>query len=199
MSIVVKQSDGPMTEPILTVLMTVYNGEQYLKDAVASILNQTYRNFHFLILDNASTDNSREIISEFKDSRIELVELIENIGHTAALNRGLKLIDTPLVARMDADDISFKNRLELQINFLEENKDIDILGSWAIEFQLPLQGDPSLGRNSGPCSYWSYPPAKSLHQIAGHPWHGVRRTPRVRALGAKVAGWLPGRWVGRCR
>ena len=129
MSIIAEQSDGTMTEPILTVLMTVYNGEPYLKDAVSSILNQTYRNFHFLILDNASTDNSRKIIRKFKDARIELVELIENISHTAALNRGLKLIDTPLVARMDADDISINNRFEIQVAFMEKNPSVVLLGT----------------------------------------------------------------------
>ena len=118
-----------MTKPVLTVLMTVYNGEPYLKDAVSSIFNQTYRNFRFLILDNASTDNSREIIREFNDSRIDLVELIENIGQTAALNRGLKLIDTPLVARIDADDISFNNRLELQVAFMEKHPSVVLLGT----------------------------------------------------------------------
>ena len=89
-----------MTEPILTVLMSVHNGESYLKDAVTSMLNQTYRNFKFLVLDNASTDKSREIILEFKDSRIELVELPENIGLTKALNRGLKIIDFVVSLRM---------------------------------------------------------------------------------------------------
>ena len=118
-----------MTDPILTVLMIVYNGEQYLKDAVESILNQTYHNFRFLIIDNASTDNSREIIRKFKDARIELVELIENISHTAALNRGLKLIDTPLVARLDADDISFNKRLEIQVAFMEKNPSVALLST----------------------------------------------------------------------
>ena len=118
-----------MTEPILTVLMSVHNGEPYLKDAVTSIINQTYRNFKFLVLDNASTDMSRKIILEFKDSRIELVELPENIGLTKALNRGLKIIDTPLVARMDADDISFNNRLELQISFMKQYPSVALLGT----------------------------------------------------------------------
>jgi glycosyltransferase involved in cell wall biosynthesis len=97
--------------PELTVLMTVYNGEAYLRETIDSILNQTYKDFKFLILDNASTDSSREIIRSYNDPRIELAALPENIGQAAALNKGLDMIDTPLVARMDADDISLPHRL----------------------------------------------------------------------------------------
>ncbi|MFC1937085.1 glycosyltransferase family 2 protein [Chloroflexota bacterium] len=105
----------------MTVLMTVYNGEPYLYEAVASILAQTYRDFRFLILDNASTDNSRGVIRSFNDPRIKLVELPENIGLVAALNRGLEMIDTPFVARMDADDISLPTRLEKELNELQNS------------------------------------------------------------------------------
>jgi len=119
-----------MTDPILTVLMSVHNGEPYLKDAVSSILNQTYRNFKFLVLDNASTDKSQEIILEFKDSRIELVKLPENIGLAAALNRGIQMIDTPLIARMDADDVSLPKRFEKQVKFLNSNLEVAVVGSY---------------------------------------------------------------------
>lgn len=118
-----------MGEPILTVLMTVRNGEPYLHEAVASILNQTYNNFRFLILDNASTDNSRKVIRAFKDPRIDLVELPEDIGQTAALNRGLQTIDTPWIARMDADDVSLPQRLELQMAYLDRHPEVVLLGT----------------------------------------------------------------------
>ena len=126
---IAEQSDGTMTEPILTVLMSVYNGEPYLKDAVTSILNQTYSNFQFLIIDNASTDNSQEIIRDFKDSRIKLMEIPENNGLSPALNQGLEKIDTPLVARMDADDISINNRFEIQVAFMEKYPSVALLGT----------------------------------------------------------------------
>ena len=93
------------SEPRLTVLMTVYNGEPYIKDAVVSILNQTYSNFNFLILDNASIDDSIKIINSFNDPRIKIIELSSNIGQTEALNKGLKMIKSKYTARMDADDI----------------------------------------------------------------------------------------------
>ena len=115
--------------PELTVLMTVRNGEPYLHEAVQSILTQTFRDFRFLVLDNASTDNSREVIRGFNDGRIELVELPEDIGQTAALNRGLQMIETPWVARMDADDVSLPGRLEMQMSYLREHPGIVLLGT----------------------------------------------------------------------
>jgi len=120
--------------PNLTVLMTVYNGEDYLRETIESILNQTYRDFKFLILDNASTDSSREIIRSYNDPRIELVALPENIGQVAALNKGLDMIDTPLVARMDADDISMPRRFERQVAFMEAHPEIGVCGTFVKAF-----------------------------------------------------------------
>jgi len=118
----------------LTVLMTVFNGEPFLQDTIDSILNQTYSDFDFLIIDNASTDNSRAMIRTFNDPRILLVELQENIGQVAALNKGLAMIDTPFIARMDADDISYPDRFEKQIAFMEEHPEIGICGTYAKAF-----------------------------------------------------------------
>ncbi len=111
--------------------MTVHNGEPYLYEAVTSILNQTYHNFRFLILDNASTDNSCQIIRSFNDPRIDLIELPEDIGQVAALNKGLKMVNTPFVARMDADDISLPTRFEKEMNaMLNSNPEVAVVGSW---------------------------------------------------------------------
>lgn len=120
--------------------MTVRNGEPYLHEAVASILNQTYENFRFLILDNASTDNSRAVIRAFNDARIDLIELPEDIGQTAALNRGLRMIDTPWVARMDADDVSLPQRLELQMAYLDGHPRVVLLGTGVRVIGGPTQG-----------------------------------------------------------
>lgn len=119
-----------MAEPIVTVLMTVHNGEPYVREAVASILSQTHDSFRFLILDDASTDNTRQTIRSFKDSRIDLIEIRKNIGQTAALNRGLQLIDTPFVARIDADDVSLPQRLEKQISYMDRYPQVALLGTW---------------------------------------------------------------------
>lgn len=111
--------------------MTVRNGQPYLQEAAGSILNQTYTHFRFLILDNASTDESREIIRAFHDHRIDLVELPEDIGQTAALNRGLQMVDTPWVARMDADDVSLPQRLAFQMVYLERHPELVLMGTGA--------------------------------------------------------------------
>lgn len=118
-----------MNHTSITVLMTVRNGEPYISDAVSSILNQTYVGFRFLIVDNASIDNSVATIKSLHDSRIDIVELKENIGQTAALNHALEMIDTPWVARMDADDISLPSRLELQMAYIGSNPDVTLLGT----------------------------------------------------------------------
>jgi len=111
--------------------MTVKNGEPYVKEAVESILEQTYKDFHFLILDNASTDNTRNIIKSYRDPRFNLVELSSDIGQTNALNKGLAMIDTEYVARMDADDISLPHRFERQMAFLKKMPDVALLGTGA--------------------------------------------------------------------
>ncbi|MCP4147164.1 MAG: glycosyltransferase [bacterium] len=118
----------------LTVLMTVYNGEAYLRETVESVLKQTYKDFKILVVDNASTDSSREIIRTYNDKRIHLVELSENIGQVAALNKGLEMIDTKLVARMDADDINHPQRFQKQVATLEQNPEISICGTFATTF-----------------------------------------------------------------
>jgi glycosyltransferase involved in cell wall biosynthesis len=115
--------------------MTVYNGETYLRETIDSILGQSYRDFIFLILDNASTDGSREIINSYNDPRIRLEALKENIGQIGALNRGLDLVETQYVARIDADDISLPHRFERQIAFMDANPDIGISGTYAQAFE----------------------------------------------------------------
>ncbi|MCP4217272.1 MAG: glycosyltransferase [bacterium] len=118
----------------LTVLMTVYNGATYLPKTMESILEQSYRDFTFLIVDNASTDDSRNIIRSYNDYRVQLVELPENIGQVAALNKGLELIEDGYVARMDADDISLPDRFKRQVDFLDANPSIGICGTRATTF-----------------------------------------------------------------
>ena len=117
--------------PRVTVLMAVYNGERFLAEAVASILDQTFRDFEFLIVNDGSTDRSREIILSFGDPRIRLVDNPENIGLTRSLNRGLELAKGGLIARQDADDISLPERLEREIGFLDGNPKAAIVGSQA--------------------------------------------------------------------
>jgi glycosyltransferase involved in cell wall biosynthesis len=120
-----------ISNPKVTVLMSVYNGERFLQQAIDSILNQTYQDFEFLIIDDGSNDRSREIIQSHKDQRIRLIYNEENIGLTPSLNKGLELARGEYIARMDADDVSFPQRLEKQVEFLEHNPEVILLGAWA--------------------------------------------------------------------
>ncbi len=114
--------------------MSVFNAEDYLKDAVESILNQSYSNFKFIIFEDASTDNSLQILEDFeeKDQRIKLIKNTVNQGSKGFiinLNHGLEMADTEFIARMDADDISAPDRFEKQLDYLEKNKNIFMVGS----------------------------------------------------------------------
>ena len=119
-----------MSHPVLTVLMSVYNGEKFLEESIKSILNQTFENFEFLIYDDGSTDNSVRIINNCKDKRIHLVQNKQNRGLAANLNKGIKRARGKYIARMDDDDISLPNRLEEQYKFMESNRDIAVSGTW---------------------------------------------------------------------
>lgn len=120
--------------PIVTVLLPVYNGELYLKDAIDSILAQTFSNFVFLIINDGSTDRSEEIILSYTDNRIQYECNEHNLGLITTLNKGLQLINTKYVARMDADDISLPQRLEKQVAFLEAHSEVGVLGTWCQSF-----------------------------------------------------------------
>jgi len=116
-------------KPTITVLMTVYNGEKYLSEAIESILSQTYRNFEFLIIDDCSTDESANIIHSFSDERIIYQKNRTNIGQTKSLNKGIKLANGEYIARIDQDDESNNTRLEKQLSFMKKNN-CHVVGSW---------------------------------------------------------------------
>lgn len=125
-----------VTNPAISVLMPAYNAGGYLKKSIESILNQKFADFEFLIMDDGSTDGSREIISSYagSDGRIKQFSSDENLGIVYQLNRGIKLARGRYIARMDADDISLPGRLEKQFDFMEENPHIDISGTWMRTF-----------------------------------------------------------------
>ncbi len=109
--------------------MSVYNGEKYLREAIDSILGQTFKDFEFLIIDDGSTDSSVEIIRSYADPRIRLIQNEENIGLSRSLNKGLKLARGEYIARMDADDISLPRRLAAQVGLLDKQPDIGLVGT----------------------------------------------------------------------
>lgn len=118
-----------MQMPKVTVLMSVYNGEKFLREAMESILNQTFKDFEFIIINDGSTDSSRDIILSYNDLRIMLIDNEKNIGLTRSLNKGLRIVKGEYIARQDADDISFPKRLEKQVKFLNTHKDVGLVGS----------------------------------------------------------------------
>lgn len=118
-----------MRNPKVTVLMPVYDGARYLKQAINSILAQTYTNFELLIIDDASTDDSNRIIQSFKDERIRLVTHKTNHNLTKTLNEGLNLAVGKYIARMDQDDVSLPTRLAKQVTFLDNNSEVGIVGT----------------------------------------------------------------------
>ena len=116
----------------ISVLMTVYNDEKYLNKSIESILNQSFRGFEFIIINDGSTDSTTDILNYYSsiDSRIRVFHKT-NTGMTKALNFGLSISQGKYIARMDSDDISFPKRLEIEFEFLENNPDIDLIGGAA--------------------------------------------------------------------
>jgi Glycosyltransferases involved in cell wall biogenesis len=110
--------------------MSVYNTAEYLREAIESILNQTFTDFEFIIVNDCSTDKSEEIINSYHDRRIIYIKNEKNMGRAATPNRGLKICRGEFVARQDSDDISFPNRLKTEYDFLKKHPLIDICGSW---------------------------------------------------------------------
>jgi glycosyltransferase involved in cell wall biosynthesis len=119
--------------PLVTVLMPVYNAEAFLREAIDSILQQTLTKFEFLIIDDGSTDTSVSIIKSYADPRIHFIQNEKNLGISATLNRGIELAACELIARMDADDISYPERLQKQYDYFQTNKDVALLSTWARE------------------------------------------------------------------
>lgn len=115
---------------LISVVMSVYNEEKFVGEAVESILNQSYRNFEFIIIDDASTDRSVSVIEKYTDSRIRLIKNSENHGLTKNLNKGIQLSKGKYILRMDADDIAFPNRFALQVKYMEEHPEVVLSGGF---------------------------------------------------------------------
>ena len=116
-----------MSGPLVSVVMPVFNGEKYLQEAIESILIQSFKDFEFIIVNDGSTDNSLNIIKSFDDDRIVIINQ-KNMGLPTALNNGIEKSISQYIARMDADDISLPNRLDLQYQYLEKNRDVVAVG-----------------------------------------------------------------------
>ena len=122
------------SNPMISVIMSVYNREDYVSDCIKSVLNQSFSNFEFIIVDDASIDSTVDIINSFNDPRIILIKNDKNIGLTKNLNHALLIAKGKYIARMDDDDICFKNRFELQYRYLEKHKNVFLACSEAVSF-----------------------------------------------------------------
>ncbi|MGK7344542.1 MAG: glycosyltransferase [Candidatus Nitrospinota bacterium M3_3B_026] len=115
--------------PKISVIMGVYNGERHLREAVESVLGQTFGDFELIVIDDGSTDSTPRILASFDDPRLK-IKRQENAGLTKTLNRALSMAKGEYVARQDADDVSAPERFEKQAAFLDANPDITLVGSW---------------------------------------------------------------------
>jgi glycosyltransferase involved in cell wall biosynthesis len=115
--------------PKISVIMSVYNAESYLRESIESILNQTFGDFEFLIFNDASTDDSLKIIRSYDDARIRVIDNPVNTGYVPHLNHGLKIANGEYIARMDADDIALPQRFEKQIYFLDKHPEVGVCGT----------------------------------------------------------------------
>ena len=122
--------------PEVSVILPVYNGEKYIAESVESILNQTYKDFEFIIVNDASTDNTLSILKSFDDPRIRIVNNEVNLKVVKSLNKALNLATGNYVARMDGDDIASPLRFEQQLEYFKQHSEIDICAT-----QIEVFGD----------------------------------------------------------
>lgn len=117
-------------KPIISVIMAAYNAEKYISECIESVLNQTLRDFEFVIIDDGSSDNTYDIIKKYseKDERIKLIKNSKNFGLVRSINVGLEQAKGKYIARMDADDICLIDRFEFQTDFLDSNREIFLVG-----------------------------------------------------------------------
>lgn len=125
------------SNPKISVVMATYNGEKYIKPAIDSILNQTFSDFEFLIVDDCSSDLTSVILDQYQnqDLRVKVITNSQNLKQTKSLNRALEVASGRYIARMDDDDIADLGRLEKQFQFMEQNPDLALCGSlgWVID------------------------------------------------------------------
>ena len=137
---------------LVSVVMPVYNGALYLREAIDSILSQTHSNLELIIINDGSTDDSERIIQSYTDERIVYLKNEVNSRICVTLNRGLDIAKGKYIARMDCDDISVLNRLEVQVEFMESHPEIGICGSNVIVFGRDFQREADMVQDSDLCT-----------------------------------------------
>jgi glycosyltransferase involved in cell wall biosynthesis len=159
-----------MNKPPISIVMPVYNGEEFLNQAVESILSQSFTDFEFVIVNDGSVDRTSKILHSYKDPRIILIEG-EKKGFSASLNEGISKSSGKYIARMDSDDISVINRLQLQFEFMEEHKEVGILGGQII---LIDENGFDVGKKINPTSFENIRRVIEIKCPVFHPTYYVR-------------------------
>lgn len=115
--------------PLVSIVMPAYNAEKYIINCIKSVLNQTYSNFEFIIVDDGSVDRTAQLAKEFVDPRIIFIAMDKNRGISAASNKGIAIAKGEYIAKMDADDDWMDNKLQLQVDFMQQNPEVGVLGT----------------------------------------------------------------------
>jgi glycosyltransferase involved in cell wall biosynthesis len=149
--------------PVVSVLLPVYNAAEYVQEAIQSILNQTFTDFELLIFNDGSTDDSRAIIQNIKDERIRFFDYSENTGYVTRLNEGLRLAKGIYVARMDADDIAMPERFAQQVALLEREVSVVLCGTVYETFGSEQKIEKV------PLTDWEIRNVLPFHSPMGHP------------------------------
>lgn len=123
-----------MRKPDISVIMPVYNSKKYIESSVNSILNQTLPDFEFIIIDDASTDGTSEILNRISDQRVRIITNFINLGNYPSRNIGIKVSSGEFICVMDADDLALPYRLERQMHFMLNNPDVGICSTWFRRF-----------------------------------------------------------------
>lgn len=129
--------------PRVSVLMPAYNSEKYIAEAIESILNQTFTDFEFIIINDGSTDGTSKIVRKYanRDPRIKFIDNKRNQGLIAVLNQGLDLCTGEYIARMDSDDISRPERFKLQVDYMDAHPNVGVVGAWCQKFGNQVKND----------------------------------------------------------
>jgi glycosyltransferase involved in cell wall biosynthesis len=162
-------------KPLVSVIMPIYNGSKYMVEAIDSILDQTYKNFEFIIVNDNSTDSTWEILKSYKKRhpKLRIINLTSQHGPFGAINFALRYAKGEFIAPMDSDDVSLPKRLEKQVQFLLNNKDVIIAGTYAriIDSQGKIIGKKAFATKNGDI----YRKFFEVHPIV-HPSSMIRRS-----------------------
>lgn len=159
--------------PKISVIMSVYNSEKFLCEAIDSILAQTFKDFEFIILDDSSTDQSVEIIKKYSDPRIRFIQNEKNLGLRDSLNRGLELAEGEYIARMDSDDIADVERLEKQVAYMDKNPHVVLCGG---NVRYLIDGETRKNKEIFPLTFAGIRLAMLRYNCFFHPTVIIRRS-----------------------